>query len=77
MSRASAPANPSSAEFAFHSDFFSSLFSRAEKGQRVFFPSAGHVKEFTQELSVHKKTSAIATPIRRATGREPAINDVL
>jgi hypothetical protein len=77
MSRASAPANPSWAEFAFHSDFFSSLFSRTENGWRVFFPSAGHAKEFTQELSVHIKTSAIAAQIRGAIGREPAINDVL
>jgi hypothetical protein len=31
MRRALAPANPYLAEFAFHSDFFRSLFSRAAK----------------------------------------------
>jgi hypothetical protein len=30
VSRASAPANPFLAEFAFRSDFFSNLFSRAD-----------------------------------------------
>jgi hypothetical protein len=34
MTRASAPANPSFAVFAFCSEFFSSLFSRAEKAQK-------------------------------------------
>jgi hypothetical protein len=33
MSRALAPANPYLAEFAFHSDFFRSLFSRADHSQ--------------------------------------------
>jgi hypothetical protein len=31
MNRALAPANPSFAEFAFRSDFFTSLFIRADK----------------------------------------------
>jgi hypothetical protein len=35
MRRALAPANPYLAEFAFHLDFFRSLFSRAEKGWRI------------------------------------------
>jgi hypothetical protein len=34
MRRALAPANPYLAEFAFHSDFFRSLFSRAEKSAK-------------------------------------------
>jgi hypothetical protein len=33
MSWALAPANPSLSEFAFHSDFFRSLFSRAAKAE--------------------------------------------
>jgi hypothetical protein len=34
MSRALAPADPFTAEFAFHPDFFRSLFNRAKKVQQ-------------------------------------------
>jgi hypothetical protein len=35
MSRASAPANPFFAGFAFRSDFFRNLFSRAEEAPQI------------------------------------------
>jgi hypothetical protein len=35
MIRALAPANPSFAEFAYRSDFFSKLFSRADNASKM------------------------------------------
>jgi hypothetical protein len=40
MSRASAPADPSFAGFAFHSDFFRNLFSRADIANKMRWASA-------------------------------------
>jgi hypothetical protein len=47
MSRALAPANPSFAEFAFRSDFFRSLFSRAGRATKSCWALASAVFVFS------------------------------
>jgi hypothetical protein len=68
MRRASAPAIPSLAEFVYFPDFFSKLFSRAEKGRKTEgFALSGHALYET-----HSRTSCI-NPVLKGHGFSRAI----
>jgi hypothetical protein len=62
MSRALAPANPSLSEFAFHSDFFRSHFSRAETATKSMWPSGPAGRSFGCSSSVPHFSAASQAP---------------